>query len=398
MTTIEDRLRASLAAQVRTLRIGEDMAGTAIRSGRAIRRRRLAMVTAACAVAVALVACVRPTPNPGPSAPEPGGAGEFGTVPVTMETGGAAQYGLQLDLLDATGQLRTTDGHRYDLSGARIRYLDRVPAGWVFGREADDRAWLLRPDGTTVTLRARTHQAGGEQPWRPVVSADGLRLAWVDGGTAYAARLTADGERDLVASPIGPDAFAWTWIGNRVVLGQTYEGGCCGYNHAQYDVWDPAKGDFVPHWTRQLGPIYGPVPDGAAGFAAQQIQPPAAAACLVRLDAVRDLSATAKACPAGLLVGSLQTALGPDGRYLFQPIGSAGTVFDLSTVVPAGQPAATCPGGWALAWEDATHVLILTDQHGVRCDVTTGAATPIDAGIGNAGDSLRVVPRYGVRS
>jgi hypothetical protein len=180
------------------------------------------------------------------------------------------------------------------------------------------------------------------------------------------------------------------------VLGQTYEGGCCGYNHAQYDVWDPAAGDFVPHWTRGLDPVYGPVPEGRAAFAAQQITAPAMAACLVRLDGVRDLSATGKVCPPGMLIGSLQWALAPDGRSLVDRAGESGAVYDLDSVLETGRPVASCPTGFPVAWEDPTHVLLGagTVSALTRCDVTTGVESSVDGPPGTSAATNRVVPRY----
>jgi hypothetical protein len=105
------------------------------------------------------------------------------------------------------------------------------------------------------------------------------------------------------------------------------------------------------------------------------------AACLSKLDAVRDLSDTGKACPSGLIVGSLQSSLSPDGRYLFEPMNDRGTVFDL-TAFPAG-PGGTCPAGATLAWEDATHLIVQAQDGQFRCDVTTFAASriaPLDPG------------------
>src|SRR4051812_6139477 len=102
------------------------MAGTAIRSARAIRRRRLVTVAVASAVAAVMVACVRPAP---PGSPTPsGGAGDFGTVPVISPAPAnqpptsptpTSPYGVALDVLNPADQLLTTDGRRYDLSGQR---------------------------------------------------------------------------------------------------------------------------------------------------------------------------------------------------------------------------------------------------------------------------------------
>jgi hypothetical protein len=399
---IEDRLRDSLAYQVRVLRIGDDMAGAAIRSARTIRRRRLASAAVACAVAMVTVACVRPTAGPaGDTGTEADGTGQLGSVAVTTASPSpqpsAAPAGVRLDVYDAADQLRTTDGRTYDLSGSTIHAVVRVAVGWLLFRSGDGRTWLLRPDGTTITLRARVLQGtGGEQPGRPAISADGQRIAWVDGTSVYAARLTPLGEQDVVGSPIGLNAFALTWIGSRVVLGQTYEPGCCGYNHAQYDVWDPARGNFVPQWTKGLSPIFGPVPEGRPAFAAQQIAPPALPACLVRLDGVRDLSVTAKACPTGLVYGSLQSLLAPDGRHLLDQLGETAAVFDLDTVVPAGTPSTTCPTGSPIAWEDAANVIIDSDARGfVRCNITTTAVTDLPPDLGRGAAQTRVVPRYG---
>src|SRR5262245_38688498 len=119
MTTIEVRLRASLAYQVREPRSGEDMAGKAIRAGRAIRRRRMVAAAAACVVVTAGVACVRPgggvaptaTPQ-SPAAVVPVGQAQLDTAAESTGT----VYGVHLDVFEQPmNQLRTVEGQRFDL-------------------------------------------------------------------------------------------------------------------------------------------------------------------------------------------------------------------------------------------------------------------------------------------
>jgi hypothetical protein len=404
MTDLEDRLRRSFTenAGVPTVRPG--LADTAIRGAHVLRRQRLA-ATAALAAVVAVVAIGGVTLGRPSAAPLPGGSPSPSTSPAPSVSvtpsvdpdSSIARFGVYLDVLEPTLTLRTTEGAEFNLVGARVRYIVRVPAGWLYARLGSDQLQLLRPDSTSITLAASVKQSSLEQPYHPVVSADGQRIAWVEDGQLHAARVTADGLRDVVSSPTPAETFALTWIGSRVVVGQSNGVGCCGYRPAQHDVWNPADGDFVPHWTPGLSPIYGPVPDGVPAFATQQVGG-STTGCLVRLDGVASLATTGQVCLPGLHIASLIGLLSPDGRYLAEQTAGDMRLFTLDGVLASGTSLRACPGYRALAWESATAVLMedSNQQRLVRCQVDSDTVTTVGLPVTNGLPLPALVARYGV--
>jgi hypothetical protein len=341
---------------------------------------------------VALVAgCSTPDGSPPPAqTPTDQAVGELGTASPDSST---SRYGVALDVLEDGTLLRTTEGRTFPIPGDAT-YVVRVPLGWLYG-QATGPVTLLTPDGATRELAPATvDQQSLEMPGTPVLSADGNHIAWSGPGTVYTGRITADGIEDVVSSPAPGDTYPLLWVGTRVVLGQTYDGGCCGYRRADYDIWDPAAGDFVPQWTRELWPIYGPTPAGAGLFAIERTDT-LPAGCLVRLDAVRDLSTTMTACVPGLSFGSLGGLLAPDGRHLVERAGDGLAMFDLDTVLQTNAPLHACAGDTAYAWEDnATVLLIDGSRTWYRCSVDDAGSGPV-AGLNDASQPLTVVPRVG---
>jgi hypothetical protein len=292
---------------------------------------------------------------------------------------------VKLDVVEADGVLRTTEGRTYQL-GDQVDYILRIPAGWLYGRANGQPIRLLRPDGSSIALRASVDLVSGEVPAAPVVSADGQRIAWAGPGVVAAGRLTPAGVRDVVSSPASDDAYPLVWVGNRVVLGRSYGAGCCGYRRTEYDTWDPAAGAFVPRWSRDLWPVYGPVPPGAPLVAIHQTDI-TGRGCLVNLDAAADLAITATACIRGLGYGSLQGRLAPDGRHLAEALNGELRLFDLTTVMTTKSALRRCPGDFALVWEDNNTVIIDKGGSLVRCSVDGTEPTPVP--------TVRLVPRFG---
>src|SRR5262249_32215014 len=155
---------------------------------------------------------------------------------------------------------------------------------------------LLRADSSSIALpQMKVAQGTGEQPSRPVVSTDGRSVSWVTGTTMYAATLTTSGLTGVVSTPVPTDSFAVSWLGRVVMVGHSYATGCCGTNHAEYDVWDPAKGSFVPHWTRDIDPMFGSVPVGVPSFVRVTANGQSSNdSCLVRVDGVASMAPTSQ--------------------------------------------------------------------------------------------------------
>jgi hypothetical protein len=197
------------------------------------------------------------------------------------------------------------------------------------------------------------------------------------------------------------DTYPLTWAGTRVILGHSYGPGCCGYRHAEFDVWNPAAGAFAPHWTRGIAPIYGPARVGGDLFALQQTSS-TGDGCLASLDAVKDLSATATVCGLGLHYGSLMWSLAPDGRHLVDVVSGMADgleMFDLTTLTQAKAPLHSCLGDAPLFWEDNA-TLLVADQstHAVyRCAVNDADSGPVPGlRLDPATQGVRFVPRIGL--
>ena len=362
---------------------------------------RARTVLLACAVAATFVAVTGCATGATPTAPS---SSETAIPAVTLTSSPAptdsstSVYGVKLDALVDHTTLRTTEGQAFQLP-APADYVLRIPAGWLYGKSTGASAvYLLTPDGTARALAATIDRQGFEMPGAPVVSADGTRIAWAAGGSVHTGQITTGGLTGIVNSPAPGDTWPLTWVGTRVILGHTYAPGCCGYNKAEYDVWDPAAGNFAPHWTRDISPIYGPVPTGVDLFAVKSTDS-TGTGCLAPPDAVKDLSATTTICGLGLHYGSLMSAVSPDGRHIVDldfDSGSTMIMVDLTTVTETKASLHTCSGDQPLAWEDST-TAVITDQttHAVyRCAVDNSKSGPV-AGLTLA-DNLQFVPRIGL--
>jgi hypothetical protein len=382
MNTLEEQVRDSLKSYATTSRPPADIADAAIAGGRAVRRRRVATAAGLAALAIVAGSFALNAAGPGGTTNQ-----HVGSTP----SAAATPSGVGVDVLDHN-ELRTTDGRTIELTDVDREkpWMVRVPVGWLYSSTAGGTR-LLRPDGTVIALAGL--------PPAPAVSADGRSVAWADGTTASVAKLTADGVRDRVSTPVPAKTLVRTWIGQRVVLGQPSGTGCCDMGQ---DVWDPAKGAFVPHWAADIAPLYGPVPDGghAVGLvkAAASGEPPTPG-CLAVLDGVRDLSVTSQTCVPGLVWNRGGGTLSPDGRHLAEPRSGTRTEPDSLMIidVATGNVVRECPGRDAAVWEDNSHLLAADADTDVnRCPIDSSEVTAIPyLQTGRAG-KVTLVPRYGV--
>jgi hypothetical protein len=367
-----------------------------------IRPRIAALACAAAATITGLAGCAI---GGTPTAPSTRGTTTTAAPTVAAAAGAAAsstdKYGVKVDALENGTTLRTTEGKAYQLPETAT-YVVRIPGGWLYGKSTGPSpVYLLNADGIARPLAATIDQQSFEMPALPVVSADGTRIAWATTGAVHTGQITADGLVDIVYSPVQSDTYPLTWAGTRVILAHSYGPGCCGYRHAEYDVWDPTAGAFVPHWTQGIAPIYGPVSAGGDLFALQQTSA-TGDGCLARLDAVKDLSATATVCSLGLRSGSLMWSLAPDGRHLVDLASGMQDqleMFDLTTVAQTKAPLHSCLGDTPLLWEDNATLLVANEStHAVyRCAVNDGDSGPV-AGLtlDTTTQAVRFVPRIGV--
>jgi hypothetical protein len=399
MSALEDRLRDTLNHRAGQPRPADDLAGAAIRGARSRMRRRLSVgASSIAAFVVAAIAGVSLAAGPS-AAPKPVITvgplpSPFPSLQSTVDTTDP-RHGIGLDVLD-NSQLFTVEGKRFTLPLTDLAYVYRLPAGWLYGVWGSPGV-LLRPDGTSVQLAAlRVGTGGSVGPTSPAVSADGLSVAWITGTTLNAATVTQSGLSNVVSSSVPAGGFVLTWIGTRVVIGHYYDGPCCGDKHVEYDVWDPSRGNFVPHWTRDIYPMGGPVPDGVAAFV--RVKAPGNAtneACLVRVDGVTSMTPQYPwGCPAGLGWFGSSAMLSPGARYLLDTDQRDRSLVVYSVLDTAPAPVSRCPADTPMAWESDSAFLVFDKRSGqvVRCRVGSNQTEPV----GHVDDGWSVIARYGI--
>jgi hypothetical protein len=398
MSTLEDRLRESLHQRATLPRLGEDLAGAAIQAARIRQRRRLTV--GAVAAAMILVATVTGIALAGGPSAAPAPATTVGPAPSpTPDASQGNPTEIRLDVVDH-GQLTTVEGLHLSLPGGPFEFLDRVPAGWLYGQFTEP-ATLLRQDGTSKVLTDLAPSVGGtDDPVRPAISSDGRSVAWVTINTLHAAKLTADGLSGLVSSPVPADSFALSWIADMVVVGHNYDGPCCGGKHAEYDVWDPTKGNFVAHWTRDIFPLADPVPGNVPAYT--RVKAPGNGAnegCLVRVDGVTSMAPQYPwGCPAGLGWFSQRAMLSPNARYLLDidQRDRRTAVYSVLDTGTTSAPVSHCTADTSLMWETNTTFIAFDKQSQRLARCTVGSDQPELLGrIGQAAD-WSLVPRYGI--
>jgi hypothetical protein len=161
-------------------------------------------------------------------------------------------------------------------------------------------------------------------------------------------------------------------------------------------VWDPHQGTFVAHWTRDLYPITGPVPDGVAAFV--RVKAPGNGideACLVRVDGVTSMTPQNQTgCPAGLGWFGTPAMLSPDGRYLVATDQRDRSLVVYPVLNNAPGPVSRCPADTPLAWETDTAFLVFDKRSSqvVRCRVGSDQTELV----GHTDTGWSPVPRYGI--
>jgi hypothetical protein len=396
MTALEDRLRESLHHYAALPRPSADLADTAIADARGYVARwaTTAVIGAVFVVAAAAAGVSVLSHGSGQVGP---GVSPSATVAAPTATAGR----VRLDLRENSHQILTMDNQLIELPGVGgLRWVARVPDGWLYtGDEGPPH--LMRLDGKNITLPTGRVQrtVGFEQPPGLVVDASGRFVAWTQPGkrtTVSVGRLTQTGLSGVVNTVVPLGGFAANWIGHRVVIGQAYGTGCCGYDKTRYDVWDPTAGTFAPQWANELSPVYGPVPDGIAAFG-MAMETKNGVGCLAQLDGVRDLSATGYVCLPGLAWGSLVGALSPDGRHLVEMSAHGGSdsliLVELPGVVQTKAVVRSYPAGQGVIWEDNSHVIVVDDNQRV---IRYAIDSDVGVVVGQMTADTGWVPRYGV--
>lgn len=407
---LEDELRAAFAAQVRRLDSAPpvvDPAGTAIRRARRIRRRRTGATGAAAMLllvatlggAISLRGWYLPEEQrqanlarPATSAPEqvpaparieaalPQGSAKLKSPPPSTPAGLFPGDGPSLDIV-AGDELWTSAGERMRLTGAgEVRWVYRVPAGWVYG--GDRQVRLLRPDGDSVQLAevdsapalASVPQSGqqrpvkrsGEEaakvsaalpPW--ALSPDGRRIAFAAGQKVSVGTISADGlavQQTTFAAGAVPVLF----FGDSVVLTTAAAD--------QYDIWWTDR-QYEGARNRVITYVYGPYGKSLLGLAPDPAD--AARNCLVLIAPTADglLPQPSRGCGLGLASGGL---VSPDGRWIAQQDEDDIRLLDVAAAMRGSTRTGTCPvsPGAVPVWESPSTLLVVDGDQVVSCTVT----------------------------
>ncbi|GIH12538.1 hypothetical protein [Rugosimonospora africana] len=349
MTNIEDELRALFAERAAGVPVRGDPAERVIRRAARLRRRRNTLFGL---VGVAVMVL--------------GGASfqvvrEHGRATAAQAVVRAASTypAIKLDLR-VGNELWTTDGRRLRLPGVgAVTWVDRVPAGWVYGGTGGSLR-LLAPDGTEVgswlPADAATVSPDGEEV-ASVSDANGSRVLVIG-------RLGAAGV-DLVAeTTIADRAVPVAFVGPSVVLGRADSTG----RISAYDFWDPPAA-YRPSWNDRIADVYGATGSRLVGLVSQA--PGSTDGCVSYLDLDRRTGlrpAHIGACGLGLPAAAAQAAPSPSGRWLANRTGIGIAFIDLDSPDPS-RPSASCVvrGRSAPVWEDDSAVLVATDTGLVRC-------------------------------
>lgn len=361
---LERALRETLSRQAARSPHPTDAAATAIRRGRAGRRRRTlaGVVTAAVATALASVGAFSLGTPAGPpavvvvgdpptdtdwtgsdQAPSPADPTETG--PSAEMASPAAPTGPPRADLVLGRELVTAGGERIGLpEDGAITAAHRATGGWlVTTRHSAGRFSLWYVTRTGPARRILTDLD------RLVFAPDSQRVAWQIGGSLYAGTLAGERFSSTVRVAVPAGAEPVSFAGVAVLLRHGRAGG--------FDLWWPATGEYAPATKAIPVTVYGALPGGntlvAAVKVAGQRYP-----CLALLDAGHDLAPLATGCtvPVTTAVGSIS----PDGRWLLTNVdparpltdrpGPTALLVDLATL---GGTVSAAPAGSALATEPA---------------------------------------------
>lgn len=353
---LEDSLREMFAARVESTPPIGDVATQAIRRGRAIRRRRAAVSSAAAAIAMVMTVGTISSLGGWGRGDEHSRSGsaigftidpEAQATSVVVSTPGP-DNGIGLDLR-AGDRLWTSDGRELRLTGVgKVLRSYRVPDGWVYGGATNVR--FLRLDGTSIAL------SGEQNRW--VVSPEGDRIAFAIGTTLYVADLRASGLAVRASRDIPPAATPVAFVGDRVAVSVGSLG---------LDLLDPAGTD-PPAWNPDVVTVYGSYGEVATGLIRNADQPGLCVAQLSRTSTGLQSQATG-VCDLAVTTSVSPPRLAPGGTWLAVPKADGVDLIDLTrssrgqhVVVPCQVRSRVAP-----AWADARTLVTADGQGVVRC-------------------------------
>lgn len=337
---LEEELRATFTAAVDETPSPSDVAGRAIRSGRAQRRRRRALAGVATVVAVfgfagglLQVQDWRHVQGGGVSVnglpdEDTESIVDFGPN-VTSEPPPPQAEGPPpaLDLV-AKGQLWTSDGQKLKLGSAQgqaaVSPAYRLSVGWLV--DDSGQLALVGSDGKQVQLAKADSWA---------VDATGARLAYVAQAHLYVAQLGKNGLNPVADAAVPAGTVAVTFVGTQIVLGARTDGVITAYDH-----WSTLE-QYRPTWTDKVRAIYGTSGGALIGLAAG---PKAGTACLAKLalDPTGFGVTQSGGCDLGLGAPEVRAALSADGRWLAVRRTVSVAFYDLTTFFTSEQSTAIC--------------------------------------------------------
>jgi hypothetical protein len=386
---LEDDLREMFGARVRTPPSPSDPAGAAISRGRrAVRSRRLTLITAACVAFAAML---------GGSAALKGlwaPPGSQLTDVLTYE----GLFGRDVDQPDRAGDelpimelpidvhvgtdLWTSDGRKLNLTGmSEVIEVIRVPAGWLYTDEF--RLRLLTLGGDSVPIRNNISS------W--AVSMDGKRV--VTAAPRENLIVTEPGTNQTKEVDIPEDVEAVGFAGGHVILENDVAG---------FDLWNTGVQTYRQAWNSRLLAVYGSATDATIGLVEEK-----GSVCLADIAPTELGWVVGQSLGCGEVLraagrdrlGRADVALSPDGRWLAVPSESGLQVIDIAAARSTGELliTQTCPSAAKApaVWADDNTVLTISSSAGIVACGMDGSRgkVPLPGGV-TTGWAL--VPRYGV--
>jgi hypothetical protein len=378
MSGIEDLVRRSLHERVALAPALDDPAGRAVAGARTRRRRRALVATCAAGLVGVLVT--------GAVAGLRGGPHTLPVPPATVPPPAPAGVAVIVD----RHALRLPDGRSVTLPAAdqSMSRAVQVRQGWLVTATVADSSrlawWLVTGDAAVRPLVQELTDA-------PVVSADGLLLAWRDGTRLFTGHLTDGGGLAVDAStPMPAKGGPIAVTGTAVVLGATATGG----GIDSYDLWLPARGDYVPSWNviTNVAAVYGPLPGGRSVLGLVHPATGGKEVCLADLDPANRLRATRTACTLPLRADPAG-AVSPDGHWLAAVASGGVALVDLTTVFQRPTVATTWHADGPGVWVDADTMVAPAPGGLRRFHAGGGPDDPLAIPGVPSGADLTLVPR-----
>jgi len=310
---LERSLRETFAQQSAVPPVCVDPAGSVIRRGRRIQRRRGvlgATLVAVATVAVSALSIQFTAPGGGSTGPAFAGNPLAGPVDASPGVGAATPAAPRIEPPPVDVVVGT---HLHSVSG---RLIDLANVGTVVAARRSGDAFLVVTAaagyGSTLWVVREDDAPNAVLPAvdEIVLAPDGSRVAWRDGDRMSVAPVAEGRLGTAVQSGAPAGGRLTSFLGAGVLLARGRPGGV----NDGYDVWWPARGTHGAAWSESVTSVYGLLPDGRTAVGQVQVGAEKRP-CLALLAADGGLAPIRTTCALQLTPAG-HGAVSPDGRWL----------------------------------------------------------------------------------